>query len=224
MDFSKHAMSARKIITVLLATAALSGCSAIMKEKTYLSDEKMTVTQEDYRRTMDTNAVNEAALNNLRNDYWAKGSGPVHVTVTYDPRSKMNTAMSASNAAGQIAQKMRCMGATDVQTEILPVNGSGGTSQTIFAYDIYKAHAPAGCTMMGGVDERATEADTDYKFGCSEDILLARQIARPKDLLGNDSLGTPAAKRQINWINTTYNDGVKSEPIDGYTTSDAAGN
>lgn len=48
------------------------------------------------------------------------------------------------------------------------------------------AAAPAGCRNMPGFDDGLTsEKIGDYRFGCSVDAMVAKQIYRPADLQGN---------------------------------------
>lgn len=195
----------------------LSACA--LDTPTQISKAPITVSQEMHSVSYDTVDVKQATLEGLRDHYLANGDGTIKVLVTYDPRSTKNTAMNASNNAGQIAQAMKKMGAKDVKTEILPVKDSGDTSETVFSYDAYAAHAPENCEFMGGIEGTDVAITDEYMFGCSRDMLLARQIANPQDLLGRAGTDTATARRHANWI-PSYNDGTPNAPLEADATTE----
>ena len=205
------------LVTTVFSALLVSACS--MDTPTQMSKAPIVVSKEREVASYDASKVDKAVLMNVQDHYLKQGDGPVSVLVTYDPRSKSNTAMSASNNAGQIAASLKKMGATDVQTEILPVMNSGDVSKVEFTYDIYKAHAPDNCSYMGGVEDSGTGINDQYMFGCSHDMLLARQISNPQDLLGRTASVPASAQRQVNWI-PSYNDGSPSDNLESISTTD----
>ena len=211
---------ALKVTALAFMTAmglSLSACA--LDTPSQMERSAMKVVKEKHRMAHATEAVDKGVLEDVRDHYLELGNGPVHVTVTYDPRVRSNSAMTASNNAGKIAAMMTRMGATNIQTEILPVKDAGPVSETIFSYGIYAANAPEDCELMQGIEGRQTEIDNEYKFGCSHDIFLARQIARPKDLLGNTATERASGRRHANWV-VGYEDGVPNEPLDAISTTD----
>ena len=51
------------------------------------------------------------------------------------------------------------------------------------------AQAPTGCGMIPGYTglpeaSTKTEGEPDYRYGCTVETLIARQVTRPSDLLG----------------------------------------
>lgn len=202
----------------MAATAlALNGCA--LDTPSQMERSALQVVKEDHRTSYNTETIDKALLETVRDHYLQSGEGPVHVTVTYDPRVRGNSAMTASNEAGKIAALMARMGARNVKTEILPVKDSGSVSKTIFSYDVYTASAPEDCELMQGIEGRETKIDHEYTFGCSHDIFLARQIARPQDLLGNTASGKAGGRRHANWI-VSYDDGEPNGPLEGLSTTD----
>lgn len=214
---SGHLLRAGLLLASAVSVLYLTSCS--MDSPTEISKAPITVSKETYRVSHSADRVGDAEIVALRNHYLKQGEGPVNVLVTYNPRSKTNTAMNASNKAGKIKVAMKKMGATDVNVEILPVKDSGDTSKVEFSYDIYEAHAPEGCDFMGGIEGTDTGTADNYAFGCSQDILLARQISNPRDLLGRTASHETYARRQVNWI-PSYNDGIPNESLSAISTTD----
>ncbi len=204
------------LMVAVASTLLLSACA--LDTPTQISKAPITVTQERHVASYNADDVNKTVLNSVQDHYLSQGDGSVNVLVTYDPRSKSNTAMVASNNAGKITSALRRMGATEIKTEILPVMDSGDVSKVEFSYDIYEAHAPENCALMGGVEDTGTSVNPDYMFGCSRDILLARQISNPQDLLGRTASPAASAGRQVNWV-ATYSDGTPSQPLKAISTT-----
>ena len=214
---SGHLLRAGLLLASAVSVLYLTSCA--LDTPTDINKAPITVSKETYRVSYSADKVGDADILALRDHYLKRGEGPVNVLVTYNPRSKENTAMNASNKAGKIKMAMKKMGATDVNVEILPVKDSGDTSKVEFSYDIYEAHAPEGCDLMGGIEGTETGITSDYAFGCSQDILLARQISNPQDLLGRTASHETYARRQVNWI-PSYHDGIPNEGLTAISTTD----
>lgn len=209
-----------KLSALMLLTAAAMGLSACaLDTPSQMQREKIEVVQKDHEVIFVTDEIVSDDIATLRDHYIQRGSGPIHLTVTYDPRSRDNTAMMASNNAGQIKSMMEKMGAQRVMSGILPLKDAGSVSKTVISYDIYEARAPKDCELMHGIEGEMTAINKDYKFGCSHDIFLARQIASPQDLLGEAKKDTASARRHSNWI-PGYNDGAPNEPLQAESTSE----
>lgn len=146
-------------------------------------------------KQMPAAATDEATLRAFAEEYRRFGSGPVELTVSYDPRSRNNTALNASEHAARIAASLRRLNVPQVSTAILPVNMLGEEAQVMMRYESLTARAPEGCTVMGGVDGYTTEVMPDYEYGCTVESLLARQIARPADLAGRGGMAPIDGRR-----------------------------
>src|SRR5690606_24951388 len=93
---------------------------------------------------------------------------------------------------------LRKNGIANFSTDILPVQGQGDISRTLVSYGTVTARAPEGCEMMGGLDGKATGSGMEYQQGCTIEMILARQIARPADLAGRPGLDAGSGRRAAN--------------------------
>ncbi len=59
----------------------------------------------------------------------------------------------------------------------------------------------------------------DYKLGCSIETYVSRQIARPKDLLGNDNMGNADGRPRVNGVEP-YMTGAPNKELSGETASE----
>lgn len=219
-------MSARHFIAPSLR-AALLGCAVVlaaglgacsMQTDTDMPQyKKVRLERGPSEQAMPVAALDAAALESFAREYNSLGDGALELTVTYDPRSRTNTAMNATEEAARIARELRYHGITDVRTSILPVNAQGDGAQAIMRYEAVTAHAPEGCDYMGGLDGKDTMPDEDYTYGCTTQMLLARQVARPKDLAGRDNLADRDGRRTARSVET-YRSGGSLPAIDTYTT------
>jgi pilus biogenesis lipoprotein CpaD len=141
------------------------------------------------------------------------------MTVTYDPRSYRNTAMMASQEAARLSDRLRSMGVDQINANILPVNEQGDEARLLVSYNAYTAHAPKGCTSMPGMSDRVIEDNENYKLGCGIETMIAKQVARPKDLLGQENTDTYTEGRSTSNIIEDYRYGAKNEPLDGESAS-----
>jgi pilus biogenesis lipoprotein CpaD len=219
-------MSARRFFAPSFRTALL-GCAVVlatglgacsMQTDTDMPQyKKVRLERGPAEQAMPVAALDAAALEAFAKEYNSLGDGPVELTVTYDPRSRTNTAMNATEHAARIARELRYHGVTDVRTSILPVNAQGDGAEALMRYEAVTAHAPEGCDYMGGLDGKDTMPQDDYVYGCTTQMLLARQVARPKDLAGRDDLAPRDARRAVGSVET-YRSGADLPAIDVTTT------
>ncbi len=163
----------------------LPACS--MDVPTTLTHNKAQVIEEMYRAETATAELDNEKLKWVASDYRDKGAGPISVTVTYNPKSKDNTASRASGNAARIAAVLRKEGRTEVNTEILPIHNSD-SSKTLLNYVSYRAEPPKGCNNFEDIDDTVHEDYRKYELGCSTESYLAQQVARPADLLGRGAV------------------------------------
>ena len=217
-------MSYQKFLlgTCVIGLSVLGACS--QDHKGNVSLKRVEVHQEQFAKQVTSHDLKQSDLEALAADYNRYGGDdPLTLSVQYDPASSENTAMNATRHASKLANGLRAAGVTNVKTEILPVVGVGDHSRTLITYERYSAHKPEGCGTMPGMDNTTTdwEAMRDYGFGCSVEDKIARQIARPKDLLGNDRglEGEDDGRRASNIIET-YRLGEPNEPLEGEQASE----
>lgn len=182
-------MIGKKLTQVLAAGilavsgASLTGCS--LDTPTAFTQKKVEVI-EDTRVLEETAILDEDALRVIADQYMSSGHGPIDITVTYNPASKTNTARKASEQAARVAQILKRNSVTDVETEILPVHND--QSLTVISYTYYTAQAPSGCGFLENISDEDLQDYKDYRIGCSTETYLAQQIARPKDLVGENEI------------------------------------
>jgi pilus assembly protein CpaD len=204
----------------LFAVSLASGCS--MHEETKLTQNKVQVKQENFTEEIPTRLLDQGTLSGLVARYERHGDGPVQLSVTYDPGSRTNTAMKAGDEAGRIVRALKAEGLqADIRPEILPVRGQGEDSVTLVSYASYDALAPKDCEMLlAGYDPGTkVEADEAYKLGCTIDTLFARQVARPKDLMGQGQDNRTTEGRRAANIGDFYRSGQPNEPLKGQSAS-----
>ena len=215
----KYSVTLAAAVIVTLATGA---CSMDRPSWSVGSGQRVELMTAHESVRMPTASLNEAALAGVVAQYRSGGVGPAEVTVTYDPKSKTNTAMKAADEAARIAGFLRRRGAIDqVSSDIIPVINSGDRSEALITYDQVTAHAPRDCTSMGGIDGTETHADEEYKYGCAVETQLSRQIANPNDLKGRE--GLPAGKadgRRLTNIVEGYRTGTPNKALDGESASE----
>ncbi len=208
------------LTTMALALGALALPLASCESKyrtdlgfdTFMSHEKLTLRETDYSAAFETAGLDKAGLHAVAERYTHYGKGPLSLTVTYDPRSRDNSASHAATEAGRIATALRNYGVPEVKTDILPAAGKGGKSTATVTYTAVVAQAPEDCHPMGGVDGNQTDTDPYYRFGCTTDMQLAKEIARPQDLQGRTGLDTGAGRRQY-LIIEPYKEGKPNPPL-----------
>jgi len=200
------------IILFVMVTSLLVGCS--MKTETAMNTHRVNLKSDIYRAELVTDRITDNVLYTISEHYRRYGDDSIELTITYDARSASNTAMHAASEAARMAQELRRLGARDIKTTIMPVKDQGEKSTTLLRYNIVTAHAPPECEAMGGMDGQPMEVNADYKFGCSIEILLARQIARPKDLAGRTEMTETDGRRQTIIIER-YRAGQTNEALTG---------
>jgi len=201
---------------VLLALPLLVSACAL-DEPTKFKQSTVRVQEEKIEHTIAAADLNQTALAGLAAHYTKHGDGPMNVTLTYDPQSKVNTAMKASDMASEVSAILRKEGVHDLHLSILPVQNSGEL-QALVSYTGYNALAPEDCEILPGIENRNVVAEDAYQIGCSVDTLFARQIARPKDLLGQENGAYSDGRRAAN-VGELYRGGLGNQPLGGETAS-----
>lgn len=187
-------------------------------EESWTTKERASVSQERVYETFTSDEFSDAIIANLAHDYDRHGFSPMSISVTYDPLSRNYTALNASNEVARIAKKMRENGVRDAEIGVLPAESYAG--QIIVSYDAYTAKAPENCGSLPGLKTRSDigqsiEEKEQYALGCTIETLMARQVSRPKDLMGQKQTETAVDGRRV--INTAefYRDGIPNDPLEG---------
>lgn len=208
-------------VAASLACLTLAAC-AIDTETEFLTDPRITLRTESLEKSIPTASVTAPVIWDIAREYSRFGSGPVELTVTYDPQSSKNTVKKAQAEASRIAAGLRKLWVQTVQGTTLPVNNQGDESRIVVSYSATRAIAPDGCRYMGGVGDAPTDIEglDDYRYGCTTAMLRALQTARPKDLAGNAGLGrTEFGGRRGYYTLGNYQTGKTNPPLVGESSS-----
>ena len=192
-------------------------------EESWTTKERIQVSQERFYESFVVTEFDNALMSHLARTYSRHGGGPMKVSVTYDPASRNYTALSAGNEMARISKSLRAQGVRDLDIGLMPATTYAG--QVIVSYESYTAEAPKNCGTMPGLkssDDVGTslESGEEYGLGCTIETLMARQISRPKDLLGQGQTETTVDGRRVVNSVEVYRDGIPNEPLEGETATD----
>ena len=219
MLFQKYRYSGIVVFGVA-AFLALSGCSPDLTEPSWTSPHRVQVREHRFVKEAALSEVSDAFFSGTASHYRRYGSGPLVLSVTYDPNLKGGMSMAASDKAAHFVSELRGKGVRDVKIDLLPVKGAGRDGKLIVSYTSYTAHAPKDCGVLPGLADTEIAYDRDYKLGCSVETLLARQIVRPRDLLGVGSVDSTTDGRRAANISEGYRTGAQNEPLEGESASE----
>ncbi len=188
---SKLVQSGSLLMFVCLATA----CSP-QSTPSMMNVNKPVLTSETVMQQLAVKDIKDGHLRMIADDYARYGSGSLHLSLVYDPKSPSYTAMKAFNDLSSYKDRLGKLGIKNVDAETVQ---AAGDPMLMITYDAVKAQAPAGCNLLPGTDtNQTTRFIGDYKFGCTTDTMLARQIYRPEDLKGNSHLDAGDGRRAAN--------------------------
>ncbi len=209
-------MSQMKItIIAMMAGFLITGCTQQIPSG--MSHNKIGIQHETVLKQMALGDINKNSLTQLANQYHQSTDGPMDLTVTYDPNDPKFTAADARHELKHIVRALKTLGVVDVTTRVSSV--SYGHPALLVAYDHVAAMAPQNCSTLPGLDDRYTDRSLgDYRFGCSVDTMTARQIADPRDLMGDAALSQREARRAVT-VTDGYLKGEPREPLEGVERS-----
>lgn len=211
----------RKVFLGLLCAAAVmggvTGCSIDMPSR--ITDQRVQLEARNYSERYTTGQVTDAELANIAAQFSRYGSGELELIVGYDPYSKSNTAMRATDNLHRIKDGLAKRGVHNIKANILAVEHSGDTSEMMVGYRAYSAQAPADCTMMPGYENTRAMADFDYKLGCSLETMVSKQVAHPEDLAGRAVPTTPGDGARAAVVVTPYRAGEANGDLGGESST-----
>lgn len=188
------------------ALLLLGACDTIVNDNptAMVSSGRVETYKNEMALEIETATLDAGKMEQVSRHYWSHGDTPLLMSVTYDPHSKTNTAMKATQEAARLKTLLAKQGAANVQADIMPVQDSGDVSKTIITYDAVNARGPSECRdVKVNRDFTDWERVPDYQLGCASENYLAKQIARPKDLHGNDVMDITDGRLQANTIELT---------------------
>ena len=220
MIFSIKKIKYRKIglgLVIAGLVPLLAGCSMDRDSQMALAEsQKIRLEKSHYNDMVDTASLDQDAIYALADYYTNHGEGPVVLAVTYDPKSRSNTARHATRHATDIAARLQAVNVPVMDVDILPVPGQGDVSKTMIEYSAIFAHEPEGCEAMGGLEGKPTTWDKKYAIGCTINMQMARQIASPSDFLGREGI-SGGDGRPLSNIISAYRSGEPLPALQGET-------
>lgn len=205
---------------VALVSLGLGGCMTL-REPSTMNETRVQVREESVFEDVAIYNVNDEYLSAVAAHYDRYGGSAMDVIVTYDPRSYKNTAMKAHDKLSDISTTLKKFGVAKMEAGVLPIKGQGDEPRLMISYDSYSAHAPKGCKgMLPGMNGTELGDDEDYKLGCTSQTLLARQISRPKDLLGRGTADNNTDGRSASNIIDLYRSGAQNAALEGQSATD----
>jgi len=205
------------LLLVLVSTTPLLGACSRTYEPGTVTPKRVQVEEDSRFEQYSLSELDDRAIDALALDYNRQGSSAMDMTVTYDPKSRTNTAMKATHEAARLSKALASRGVS-IKSNILPVAESGEIG-VLVSYGGYNALAPD-CELMSGIEDRDHRTDLDYKMGCSVETMIARQVARPNDLLGRAPSSVYKDGRGISNQIEGYRTGAQNEPLGGETASE----
>ncbi len=189
--FSVFAMSG--VCATLLAACAPQSTPSMM------NTSRPQVVSETSLKQIPVKEVSDGHLYAIAKEYERYGNGAMQLFLAYDPDTKDYGAMKAFKDLASYKEKLGKMGVRGIKAETVKAEGAEPT--LMVSFDSVTAHAPAGCRNMPGFDDGLTTREVgDYRFGCSVDTILAKQIYRPSDLQGNAMAESGDGRRAVNTV------------------------
>jgi type IV pilus biogenesis protein CpaD/CtpE len=186
---------------------ALGAC-AQQYSPSLMNTSKIELSRETHMEQIPHNMVDDLSMAILADQYTRYGTGPLELTMTYDPSSKTFTAMKALQELKKAEGMLKKKGIAGVKTSTLPVAGESPALMVL--YPSAKAQAPSSCGTMPGLTNNATDVQRDidngYRIGCGIETMLAQQVYRPADLegRGGDAMGVNEGRRLTNVVETYH--------------------
>ncbi len=219
----------QKVILALSSVLLLSGCTSIVESDTWINQAgRAQVSEDQFTDGFDTAKLDAGMLHAIANYYERFGNGPMNVVVSYDPKSKINTRPKAQQALSSIQNGLSKNGVGDMKAALSAVSGSGDVSTTLVSFPAITASAPQGCGMMPGYTDPSQDIPNDtnikqpYGYGCTIETLLARQVAKPSDLMGKQGFETNGDGRRAERVISTrgYYSDTANKKLDGESVSE----
>ncbi len=199
------------LILLVAATASLAACGR-QSTPSMMNTSRPQLVPETTLEQIPVSQVSQGYLYKIADNYQRYGADTMHLSLAYDPASRQYGTMKAFEDLSSIKAKLQKLGVRSITGET--VKSEGASPTLMITYDSVTAQAPAGCRNMPGFDDGLTTTQIgDYKFGCSVDTMLAKQIYRPSDLNGNNASDPVDGRRATNSVE--YYRDVQPEEAEG---------
>lgn len=214
----------QKILLALSSVMLLSGCTSLVESDTWVNQSgRAQINEDQFTDAFETAKLDAGMVHAIGNYYSRFGNGPVNVVVSYDPQSKVNSLPKAEQALAYLKTGLAKNGVKDFKGALSAMRGSGDVSTTLVAFPAITASAPAGCGMMPGYKDPSegipsnTNIKPPYGYGCTIETLLAKQVSRPADLMGQQGFETNGDGRRAERVISTrgYYGDKPNDSLDG---------
>ena len=199
------------LLLLMMGTSFLGACGR-QSTPSMMNTSRPQLISETSLQQRPVSNVNEAYLGMIADDYSRYGAATLQMSLAYDPNAKNYGTVQAFKDLSRFKAKLEKSGVRGISAET--VKAEGTEPVLMISYDAVKAAAPAGCRNMPGMDDGlTTEQIGDYRFGCSVDTILAKQIYRPSDLRGVGETDPGDGRRAAN--NVEYYRQVNQDEAEG---------
>lgn len=215
-----------KTLSILGLTLTVTACSETalfrpsMYDNSVVTQRPIEIETTRFVEKLSTKDVNYNYLMNLSDDYDRHGDSPIYAVIAYDP-DLPNAKLSAFNRSSMLKGQMAKLGMKNAVIQTLPVIGTSG--EMVIGYDRITAQGPQGCGDAPGLTAE-TGAYGDYGLGCTVKDMMAKQIAYPADLMGQDTMAAMDADRAAAPVDRDARSGEQSPFVPSYILSELAGN
>lgn len=210
----------RQALLALTAVSALFlGACTQVDMPSQIRPDRVQLQTQNYSERFTTADVGAAELDAIAADYGRYGSGEAEIIIAYDPLSRKNTAMKASDELHRISEELSKRNVHNLKSSILAVENSGDQSEMIIGYKSITALPPDDCQLMPGYETSQAEADFDYKMGCSTETMISRQVAHPEDLGGRAPEASGGDGRRGGAVVEPYRAGTPNSALSGESAS-----
>ena len=209
----------QQVLLALAAVSALSlgGCAKIDMPTT-MTEKNIVLESDNYAQTYKVADLKAVQFDEMSEHFRRHGNSQAEVIVSYDPYSKKNTAMKATDHLHRIMTELNKRRVGNIKGSILAADYSGDEAEMIIGYTSVSAQAPDDCSMMPGAGTMRAELDFDYKLGCSVRTMVSRQVARPADLAGRSPDSANGDARRAGVVVEPYRAGKPSAGLRSEST------
>ena len=206
-------------LTIGAALLALPSCS--VHEPHGLYETRLQAVKGFEEELIPVSALDSREIRARANHYEKFGNGPLLLTVTFNPNSKVISASKARMQLASLVKRFEREGVRNIQSDLLAVNDWLDEARVMISYETVRADQPEGCQeLMPGLHNTNLDGSVTYKLGCGTDTIFARQIAKPRHLIpNNDGAEATSEGRRAANIVETYRSGVPNEALGGESAS-----
>lgn len=183
----------KQISLAIIALLALGGCN--LTPETWVNSDRVEVHDDQFTDTFELASLTDQKLRAIANVYERYGDGSMRVGVVSSNRT----------AVSRIEKSLKQFGVRDLKIDRTNPE-RGAKDMVVVSFPALVAMKPESCGMMPGANGITTlpdsgQGEAPYGFGCTIETMLARQVYKPKDLLGRDGFDTNADGARAEGVN-----------------------